>query len=61
MPIDPNLLTGPELDRRMREIMTNLTPENVLSSCAAMMDLGFGPVQSLDMCEQILKARKAGK
>lgn len=61
MPVDMNLLTGVELDRRMREILLNVTEDTVLSSSAALMDLGFGATQSFQMCEQIILAKQKEK
>jgi hypothetical protein len=54
-------VNGEELDRRMREILANATPETALSSTAALVELGFGPQASFQMVEKIIQARTEGK
>lgn len=51
------LMTGLDLDRAMRQILTAATPETILSSTRALADLGFGVRQSYDMIEKIILAR----
>jgi hypothetical protein len=51
-------MTGLDLDRAMRQILTAATPETILSSTRALADLGFGVRQSYDMIEKIILARR---
>lgn len=53
------LMTGLDLDRAMRQILTTVTPETVLHSTAALVGLGFGALMSYQMVEKILLARRA--
>jgi hypothetical protein len=47
-------MTGFELDRRIREILLNARPETVLSSTAALCELGFGTWQSFLIVEKVI-------
>jgi hypothetical protein len=53
-------LTGIELDRRMREILLNATRATSLSSAAALVDLGFGAMQSFDIVCTAILAKEGG-
>lgn len=44
----------------MREILLAVTPETVLSSTAALVELGFSARLSFQLVEQVLDARAKG-
>jgi hypothetical protein len=50
-------MTGPELDKRMREILLNVTRETVLSSCIALTELGFSGRASFSIIEKCIAYR----
>lgn len=42
-------MTGEELDREMRTILLAATPENAMTSVAALIRLGFSAISSWDL------------
>jgi hypothetical protein len=50
-------MTGLDLDQQMRNILANLTRENVLSSIEALHALGFGINASAHLALSVLAAR----
>lgn len=50
-------MTGIELDKRMREVLTAATSETVLSSVAALVELGFNPQESYKIIIKVLLNR----
>jgi hypothetical protein len=51
-------MTGIELDRRLREILSNATRETSLSSAAALCVLGFEPTQSFEIVCKAISAKE---
>lgn len=52
-------MTGAELDQKMRQIILAVTRETVLSSTAALVELGFAPAASFRMLQGALAAKEA--
>lgn len=53
-----NELTGMELDRRMREILSKATRDNVFGSVAALVELGFGGRASFEIVTKVIAAKE---
>jgi hypothetical protein len=51
-------MNGIELDRRMREILSSASRTTVLSSTAALVELGFGARQSFEIVEKCILAKE---
>lgn len=47
-------MTGLELDQAMRQVFLTVTPDNVLSKTARLVELGFPAPQAYRMLEAIL-------
>jgi hypothetical protein len=54
-------LDGVALDRRLREILISVTRANVISSAAAICELGFGARQAIDICDDVIRAKDEGR
>ena len=51
-------MTGMELDKCMREILTNATRKNVFESAAKLINLGFGGVASFLLVLEAVEAQE---
>lgn len=51
-------MNGLDLDKKMREILAGVTRETVLTSTAALVELGFGSKLSYQLVEKVLTAKE---
>lgn len=54
-------MTGEDLDKRMREILAAVTPETVLSSTSALVELGFSAHTSFSLVEKVVTHKQKVK